>query len=139
MGSGFDDWIYWHFFTVTIIYYSSQLILTAEASLHSASRSTTACKAELSRSLLPAISRYGHSWHRAPVGPVARYLLDVETITVFFFSCGAPSLTIGRVWLLYMVLALASAVFLWSIATVVRVASRIVTPPPLILSPQFLL
>jgi hypothetical protein len=31
------------------------------------------------------------------VGPVAIYLLDVETITVFFLSCGAPSLTRGRV------------------------------------------
>jgi hypothetical protein len=41
MGSGFDDWIYWHFFTITINYYSSYSILTAEASLQSASRSTT--------------------------------------------------------------------------------------------------
>jgi hypothetical protein len=41
MGSGFNDWVYWHFFTITINYYSSQSILTDEASLHSASRSTT--------------------------------------------------------------------------------------------------
>jgi hypothetical protein len=34
-------------------------------------------RAEQSRSLLPAISRHGHSWHRAPVGPVAIYLLLV--------------------------------------------------------------
>jgi hypothetical protein len=27
----FDDCVYWHFFTITINYYSSQLILTAEA------------------------------------------------------------------------------------------------------------
>jgi hypothetical protein len=40
MSSGFDDWVYWHFFTVTINYYSSHTILTAEASLRSASRST---------------------------------------------------------------------------------------------------
>jgi hypothetical protein len=47
--------------------------------------------AEQSRSLLPAISRHGHSWHRAPVGPVAIYLLDVETIMVFFlFLVGRP-------------------------------------------------
>jgi hypothetical protein len=28
-------------------------------------------RAAQSRSLLPAISRHGHSWHQAPVGPVA--------------------------------------------------------------------
>jgi hypothetical protein len=45
-GSGLDDWVYWHFFTITINYYSSQSIfsLTAEVSFHSASRSTTDCK-----------------------------------------------------------------------------------------------
>jgi hypothetical protein len=32
-------WAYWHFFTITLNYYSSQPILTAEASLHSDSRS----------------------------------------------------------------------------------------------------
>jgi hypothetical protein len=32
----------------------------------------------------------------------------------FFFPCGAPSLTRGRVWLLYMLLALARAIVLWS-------------------------
>jgi hypothetical protein len=42
MGSGFDDWIYWQFFTITVTYYSSQSVLTAEASLHFASRSMTA-------------------------------------------------------------------------------------------------
>jgi hypothetical protein len=26
MGSGLDDWIYWHFFTITINYESSQSI-----------------------------------------------------------------------------------------------------------------
>jgi hypothetical protein len=43
MGSGFDDWIYWHIFTITVNYYiySSQSILIAEVSLHFASRSTT--------------------------------------------------------------------------------------------------
>jgi hypothetical protein len=30
MGSRFDDWIYWHFFTNRVDYYSSQSILTAE-------------------------------------------------------------------------------------------------------------
>jgi hypothetical protein len=44
IGSKFGNWVYWHFFTITINYYSLQSILTAEASLHSASRSTTGCK-----------------------------------------------------------------------------------------------
>jgi hypothetical protein len=41
MGYGFDDWIYWYFFTITINYYSSKSVLTAEASLYSASPSTS--------------------------------------------------------------------------------------------------
>jgi hypothetical protein len=45
------------------------------------------------------------SWCRSPSGD---YYL---TVTVLFF-CGAPSLTRGRVCLLYMLLAFASAVFL---------------------------
>jgi hypothetical protein len=49
MGSGFDDWVYWHFYTITLNYYSSQSILTAEASLHSASRSATLCTSLLLR------------------------------------------------------------------------------------------
>jgi hypothetical protein len=27
MGSGFDDWVYWHFFTITVSYNSSHLEL----------------------------------------------------------------------------------------------------------------
>jgi hypothetical protein len=54
-------------------------------------RDSVFCRAEQSRSLLPAISRHGHSWHRAPVGPVAIYLLDVETFVFFFFLWGALS------------------------------------------------
>jgi hypothetical protein len=41
MGSGFDDWVYWHFFTDASNYNSSHSILTTEVSLHSVSRSTT--------------------------------------------------------------------------------------------------
>jgi hypothetical protein len=56
MGSEFDDWIYWHFFKITINYYSSHTILTAEASLHSDSRFTTGCKRP---SLSPINLRHG--------------------------------------------------------------------------------
>jgi hypothetical protein len=38
-----------------------------------------------SRSLLPATSRHAHTWHRAPLGPMAIYLFDVKTF-VFWFS-----------------------------------------------------
>jgi hypothetical protein len=34
-----------------------------------------------SRSLLPATSRHAHSWHRAPLGPMAIYLFNVQ---IFF-------------------------------------------------------
>jgi hypothetical protein len=34
MGSGFDDWIYWHFFTITVLYDSAQS-MTVYDSLHS--------------------------------------------------------------------------------------------------------
>jgi hypothetical protein len=38
MSYGFGDWNYWHFFVISVNYYSSHSILTAEASL---ARSTT--------------------------------------------------------------------------------------------------
>jgi hypothetical protein len=38
------------------------------------------CGAEQSSSLLPATSQHGHSWHRAPMGPMTIYLFNVKTI-----------------------------------------------------------
>jgi hypothetical protein len=46
------------------------------------------------------------------LGLMTRYLLLFDSYGLVF--CGAPSLTRGRVCLLYMLLALASTVFLWS-------------------------
>jgi hypothetical protein len=46
------------------------------------------------------------------VGLMTRYLLLFDSYGLVF--CGAPSLMIGRVCLLYMLLALASAAFLGS-------------------------
>jgi hypothetical protein len=37
------------------------------------------CRAEQSSSLLPATSQHGHSWHRAPLGPMVIYLFNVKT------------------------------------------------------------
>jgi uncharacterized membrane protein YccF (DUF307 family) len=58
---------------------------TTELPWTTSSRRILSNRAEQSRRLLPAISRHGHSWHRAPVGPVAIYLLDVKTFVFFFF------------------------------------------------------
>jgi hypothetical protein len=33
MGSGFDDWVYWHFFTITVNYKSSHIELLNDVSL----------------------------------------------------------------------------------------------------------
>jgi hypothetical protein len=46
------------------------------------------------------------------LGLMTKYLLRFDSYVLLF--CGAHSLTRGRVWLLYMLLALASAVFLGS-------------------------
>jgi hypothetical protein len=49
------------------------------------------CRAEQSSSLLPATSRHGHSWHRAPLGPMAIYLFNVKTFVPPppFFRCSS--------------------------------------------------
>jgi hypothetical protein len=39
------------------------------------------------QSLLPATSQHGHSWHRAPLEPMAIYLLNVKTFVSFSFRC----------------------------------------------------
>jgi hypothetical protein len=41
-------------------------------------------KAEQSSSLLQATSQHGHSWHRAPLKPMAIYLLNVKTFVFLF-------------------------------------------------------
>jgi hypothetical protein len=88
-------------------YYSglTPLLLTpfADSSLQS--------RAEQSISLLPAISRHDHSWHRAPMGPVAIYLLLVWQLRFFFFLWGALSDERTGLTFIY---AAASAIFLWS-------------------------
>jgi hypothetical protein len=48
-------------------------------------------RAEQSSSLLPATSQHGHSWHRAPLRPMAIYLFSVKTFVffLFFFRCSS--------------------------------------------------
>jgi hypothetical protein len=48
------------------------------------------------------------SWNKAPIWGLRPDIYDCLTITVLFY--GAPSLMRGRICLLYMLLALASAV-----------------------------
>jgi hypothetical protein len=44
-------------------------------------------RVEQSSSLLPATSQHDHSWHRAPLGPMAIYLFSVKTFVFFPFFC----------------------------------------------------
>jgi hypothetical protein len=43
-------------------------------------------RAEQSSNLLRATSQHGHSWHRAPLGPMAIYLFNVKTFVFFLLS-----------------------------------------------------
>jgi hypothetical protein len=68
MGSRFRGWVYWHLFTVTVNYYSSQQISNAEVSIHSSSRSATD-----SASLESLIS----TWiHESTCGPHRRHHVE---------------------------------------------------------------
>jgi hypothetical protein len=58
------------------------------------------------------IATDGQSWCRAPSGAHDQIYITIRQLRSCF--CGAPSLTREQVCLLYMLLALASAVFLGS-------------------------
>jgi hypothetical protein len=45
---------------------------------------------EQSNSLLPATTQHDHSWHRAPLGPIAIYLFSVKTLVFFSFFFVPP-------------------------------------------------
>jgi hypothetical protein len=80
---------------------------------------TTPCRAQSGRaqSRAEAYCRQSAGTVTPGIGPrwdPWPYIYFLYDNYIFSFSCGAPSLTRGRVWLLYMLLALASAIFLWS-------------------------
>jgi hypothetical protein len=69
----------------------------------------TACRLSLSldwcsRSLLKAIARHDHSWHRAQLRPTVIYLFNVKTFVVFFLlSLFLPLVKKGLVFLYRLV------------------------------------
>jgi hypothetical protein len=63
----------------------AQSLWNSAALCHCHLKTELCCKAEQSSSLLPATSQHGHSWHRAPLGPMAIYLFSVKTFVFFFF------------------------------------------------------
>jgi hypothetical protein len=110
MGSGFNDWIYWHFFTITINYNIShiELLLNDICLTNLYEESLTPIRIS---NLSVATDGQAVSLDVKPnLGPMTRYLLLFYSYGLAF--CGAPSLARGRVCHLYMLLALASAVFL---------------------------
>jgi hypothetical protein len=54
-----------------------------------------------SRSLLLATSRHAHSWHRAPLGPMATYLSNVKTFAFFSFRWSTSLIKEALVFFLY--------------------------------------
>jgi hypothetical protein len=48
-----------------------------------------------SSSLLPATSRHAHSWHRAPLGPMAIYLFNFKTFVFFLLRWTSLSIQGG--------------------------------------------
>jgi hypothetical protein len=82
--------------TVTIAHVTSHNKSSNSSSGHTAvplelrnSKSSQFRRAEQSSSLLPATRQHGHSWHRAPLGPMAIYLFIVKTFFFFFFRCSS--------------------------------------------------
>jgi hypothetical protein len=125
MGSGFDDWIYLHFFTITVNYDSSQS-MTVSDSLHSSLdyecflvhcdqwRTTNHYShiehLSLSLVLRPTVSRPLCLGIKHPSGAYDQTFITVRQLRVCW--CGALSLNRGRVCRLQLLLALASAIIL---------------------------
>jgi hypothetical protein len=117
MGSGFGDWVYWHFFTITVDYSSSHIeLLLHDVCLINLSRISDWSLLlsnwvwELSLMLRPTVSRSVCLGIKHPSGAYDQILITVRQLRVCW--CWAFSLTRGRVWRLQLLLALASEVIL---------------------------
>jgi hypothetical protein len=123
MGSAFDDWVFWHFFTVTVDYNSSHIELLLddvcltnlfEESLTSLTNLGQFCTTRTqSQSHIATDGQWvSKSWCRAPSETYDQIFITVWQLRSCL--CGTPSVTRGRICLSYMLLVLASAVDLGS-------------------------
>jgi hypothetical protein len=133
MGSRCDDWVYWHFFTITfnsdslqsVTLYDSfhsffcaasvfsstmtnnEFLLTPWTALNDVCLSNESCSLSLSLILRPTVSRPGI---KHPFGAYDQICITVRQLWICW--CGAISLTRGGVCRLQLLLVLASAAIL---------------------------